>query len=129
MAAILRRGNTGACWAVLAVQAGVVVLEWLAGGAWHPGVFGDGNHGWRPLPLRSACTFAGMAPTFVASPPNLRKRKEGFRKLGEGKPAPDIPAVRCPVRTEAPLAALEVAARLSAPSRGNPPRAGEGGCP
>jgi hypothetical protein len=125
MAAILRRENTGAYLAVLAVYAAAVVLEWLAGKSLLPGTAGGGENGWRLPLLCAACTFVGMAIMFGASLLNLRKMKAGFRELAEGKPAPAIPAVWCPVLTEARLAALELADKLAASSREHPPRAGE----
>jgi hypothetical protein len=128
MVPTFRRENTGAYLAVLAVYAAAVVLEWLAGTMLLPGGVGVGS-GWRLPLLCAACTFAGMAIMFVASLLNLRKMKAGFRELAEGNPAPAIPSVWCPVLTEARLAALELAARLAAPSRENPPRAGESGQP
>ena len=129
MAAILRRENTGAYLVVLAVYAAVVIVEWLVGKALLLGTASGGESAWRLPLLCAVCTFAGMAIMFVASLLNLRKMKAGFRELAEGKPAPAIPAVWCPVLTEARLSALELAARMSAPSPRNPTAAKAGGKP
>jgi hypothetical protein len=129
MAAIFRRENTGAYLAVLAVYAAAVVLEWLAGKSLLPGTAGGGENGWRLPLLCAVCTFAGMASMFGASLLNLRKMKAGFRQLAEGDPSPAIPAVWCPVLTEARLSALELAARMSPPSPRNPTAAKADGKP
>ena len=60
---------------------------------------------------------------------NLRKMKAGVRQLAEGDPCPAIPAVWCPVLTEARLSALELAARMSPPSPRNPTAAKADGKP
>ena len=66
---------------------------------------------WKAIIWAATTTMAGMSIMFVASLINLRKLAQGFRRLAEGDPNPEIPPVWCPVLTAATNAALALAAR------------------